>query len=184
VINKSDMIDLSKIISISGESGLFKVLSQTKTGMIVEDVTTKAKKPAFSTQKISSLEDISMFTSNDDKPLSEIMHNIYVKENGAACLSHKEDDQKIIAYFGEILPDYDKERVYVSNMKKLFQWYNTLQASGSLVLKEAEEETKEEKAAKVEAPKKTAKVVKPKAVTPKTVAGTKKTASVRKAGSA
>jgi hypothetical protein len=178
------MIDLSKIISISGESGLFRVLSQTKTGMIVEDVATKAKKPAFSTQKISSLEDISMFTNTDDKPLSEIMHNIFTKENGAACISHKEDDKKIEAYFGEVLNDYDKDRVYVSNMKKLFQWYNILQGSGSLVVKAEEAETAEDKAAKLDAPKKTAKVAKPKAVTPKTVAGTKKTASVRKAGSA
>jgi Domain of unknown function (DUF5606) len=147
------MIDLSKIISISGESGLFRVLSQTKTGMIVEDVATKAKKPAFSTQKISSLEDISMFTNTDDKPLSEIMHSIYTKENGGACISHKEDDKKIIAYFGEVLNDYDKDRVYVSNMKKLFQWYNILQASSSLAVKEEVEETKEEKAAKLDTPK-------------------------------
>jgi hypothetical protein len=179
------MIDLSKIISISGESGLFRVLSQTKTGMIVEDVATKAKKPAFSTQKISSLEDISMFTNTDDKPLAEIMHAIYEKEKGGACISHKEDDKKIIAYFGEVLPDYDKDRVYVSNMKKLFQWYNTLQASGSLVIKTESEESKDEKTAKVDAPKTTTpKVPKAKSAAPKTVAGTKKTASVRKAGSA
>jgi hypothetical protein len=180
------MIDLSKIISISGESGLFRVLSQTKTGMIVEDVATKAKKPAFSTQKISSLEDISMFTNTDDKPLSEIMHNIYTKEKGAACISHKEDDKKIEAYFSEILNDYDKDRVYVSNMKKLFQWYNILQSSGSLTVKASEEvESKDDKAVKLEtakaAPKKVAKT---KTAAPKTVAGTKKTASVRKAGSA
>ncbi len=180
------MIDLSKIISISGESGLFRVLSQTKTGMIVEDVATKAKKPAFSTQKISSLEDISMFTSTDDKPLSEIMHNIFVKENGAPCISHKEDDTKIIAYFSEVLNDYDKDRVYVSNMKKLFQWYNILQSSGSLVVKVADAETPtEDKAVKIDTPKAAAKkVAKTKTAAPKTVAGTKKTASVRKAGSA
>ena len=131
------MIDLTGIIAISGQSGLFKVVAQTKNGIIVEGLTDKKRSSISSTAKVSSLEDISMFTTGEDKPVAEIMKSIFDKENGGPCLDSKSDDKAVTSYFESVLPDYDKERVYTSNMKKLFTWYNGLQSTGNLKVKEA-----------------------------------------------
>ena len=127
-----------------------------------------------------------MFAESGDKPISEIMKNIFDKEKGGKAADHKADDKTIVAYFSEILPDYDKERVYISNMRKLFSWYNMLQETGNLKEVEATEEgeakkvklTAEEKkkVAAAGAKKETSKV--------KTSAGNRKTTGVRKAGTA
>lgn len=184
------MIDLHGIISISGMPGLYKVVAQSKNGVIVESLSDKKRFPAFASHKISALEDISMFTTGEDKPLGEIMNAIYEKEKGGQAIDHKKDDKEIAAYFAEILPDYDKERVYVSNMRKLFSWYNHLHATGNLKLKEekavAEESEKTEKPAKKTSEEKGTKKTSVKKETGKNVktqAGVKKTTGVRKTGS-
>lgn len=181
-------MDLSGIISINGMAGLFKVVASSKNGVIVESLTEKKRFPVFGSSKISALEDISMFAESGDKPISEIMKSIFDKEKGGKALDHKADDKAIEAYFSEILADYDKERVYVSNMRKLFNWYNLLQETGNLKVAETAEEaegkkpklTADEKkkvaAANAGAKKDNAKV--------KTSAGNRKTAGVRKAGAA
>lgn len=130
-----------------------------------------------------------MFAESGDKPISEIMKSIFDKEKGGKALDHKADDKTIEAYFSEILADYDKERVYVSNMRKLFNWYNLLQETGNLKEHEAAgeegdskkpkltaEEKKKVAAASAGAKKDNAKV--------KTSAGNRKTTGVRKAGTA
>lgn len=182
------MIDLKGIISISGQPGLFKIVAQSKNGIIVEGLSDKKRVNVYASTKVSTLSDISMFTTGEDKPIAEIMKAIYDKTNGGAAIDAKSaDDKAIAAYFGEVLPDYDKDRVYVSNMRKLFSWYNGLQATGNLKLveetaAETKEEVKETKVAKEKAPaKKTAARDNTKA---KTSAGVKKTAGVRKTGSA
>jgi hypothetical protein len=129
-------MDLSGIISVSGMPGLYKVVGQMKNGVIAESLSDKKRVPIHSHQQISSLEDISMFTTGDNKPVAEIMQAIYDKEKGGKALDHKADEKEVIAYFESVLPDYDKERVYVSNMRKLFSWYNLLQETGNLKLKE------------------------------------------------
>lgn len=183
------MIDLTGIIAISGQSGLYKVVAQSKNGIIVESLTDKKRTSISSTAKVSSLEDISMFTTGEDKPVSEIMKSIFDKEKGGPAIDAKADDKAVSAYFESVLPDYDKERVYTSNMRKLFTWYNGLQTTGNL--KEKEVEKTEEAATtekKVKAPaekkaavKKTTTKDMPKA---KTSAGVKKTSGVRKTGTA
>lgn len=183
------MIDLTGIIAISGQSGLFKVVAQSKNGIIVESLTDKKRTAVSATAKVSSLEDISMFTTGDDKPVSEIMKAIYDKEKGGACIDAKADDKTVVAYFGSVLPDYDKERVYTSNMRKLFTWYNGLQTTGNLKLKEeakAEEGAEKKVASASSATKKAAtkKATVKDAPKAKTSAGVKKTAGVRKTGSA
>lgn len=181
------MIDLTGIIAISGQSGLYKVVAQSKNGIIVESLTDKKRTAVSATAKVSSLEDISMFTTGDDKPVSEIMKSIYDKEKGGACIDAKADDKAVVAYFGSVLPDYDKERVYTSNMRKLFTWYNGLQSTGNLKLKEeAKSEEAAEKKVKAPAEKKAAakKATVKDAPKAKTSAGVKKTAGVRKTGSA
>lgn len=178
------MIDLTGIISISGQPGLYKVVAQSKNGIIVEGLADKKRTSISSTAKVSSLEDISMFTTGEDKPVSEIMKSIFDKEKGGPSIDAKADDKAVAAYFEAVLPEYDKERVYTSNMRKLFNWYNALQTTDNL--KEKSEETDEAGAKKVKAATEKKAAVKKTATKDttkaKTSTGVKKTAGVRKTG--
>ena len=181
------MIDLTGIIAISGQSGLYKVVAQSKNGIIVESLTDKKRTSISATSKVSSLEDISMFTTADDKPVAEIMKSVYDKEKGKACLDSKADDKAVAAYFESVLPEYDKERVYVSNMRKLFTWYNVLQATDNLKVKDADtKDETTEKIVKAATEKKAAakKTVTKDTAKAKTSVGVKKTTGVRKTGTA
>ncbi len=150
-------MNIKGIISISGRPGLFKVVAQGKNNVIVEALEDKKRFPAYASDKISALEDISIYAESEDKPLKEIYEIIFEKEKGKETISHKESADKQKAYLLEILPDYDQERVYSSDIKKLFQWYNLLHKVGLLDAEEEkdEEETevKEEKVAKKPAAK-------------------------------
>ena len=117
---------LKEILSISGKPGLYKLVNNTSNAIIVESLLDGKRFPAYSNSKIISLEDISIYTENEDMPLKEVLKRIFDKENGADILSHKEATEKIQAYFEEVVPEYDKERVYVSDMRKIIQWYNLL----------------------------------------------------------
>lgn len=146
---------LKGIISISGKPGLYKVIAQGNQSVIVESLIDKKRMPAHSSNKISSLDEITMYTTDEDMPLAEIVQKIYEKENGGAAVDPK-DEAKHRGYFKEIVPNYDEERVYGSDIKKLFSWYALLLSSGELkriaeeAQKAAEEEGKEEKAEKTE----------------------------------
>lgn len=152
-------MNLTGIISISGKPGLYKVVAQGKNNIIVESLEDKKRVPAYSSDRISSLEDISIYSFDEDVPLREIFKSIYEKEGGKACISHKEDKSKLESYLIGILPNYDTERVYHSDIKKIFQWYNLLHKAGELKMEE-EKPAKAEKAEKAEktekAPKKEA----------------------------
>lgn len=152
-------MNLSGLISISGKPGLFRVVGQGKERLIVESLTDGKRMPAFASQKISALEDITMYTTDDDVPLGDIMQNIYDKEAGKACINPNEDASKLHAYFAEILPNYDKERVYNSDLKKLFVWYNLLQSTGTFdkIIADEKEAKKAEKDAEKAEKKETAK---------------------------
>jgi hypothetical protein len=132
-------MDLSGIISISGRPGLFKVVAQAKNSIIVESLIDKKRFPAYSADRISALDDISIYTHKNDKPLKDIFTDIYAKTEGKAAPSHKEDFSKLIEFLSDILPNYDEDRVYPSDIKKLFQWFNLLINSGNLkpVIKKA-----------------------------------------------
>lgn len=168
-------MNLAGIIAISGKPGLYKVIAQGKNTIIVESIEDKKRVPAYATDRISALDDISIYTYDDDKPLREIFTDIFKKENGGATISHKEEAKKMHAYLLEILPNFDQDRVYPSDIKKLFQWYNLLHKAGELKLEE--EATKAEKAAakkeakpKAEKAEKTEKAVKEKAPAKKAAA--------------
>ena len=136
---------LKEILSISGKPGLQKLISNSSNAIIVESLIDGKRFPAYSNSKIIALEDISIYTEAEDMPLKEVFKRISAKENGKSALSHKEPTEKILAYFEEIVPEYDKERVYVSDMKKIIQWYNLLTDKGMLDLdEEAKEEEKKE----------------------------------------
>ena len=118
---------LERIISVAGKPGLFKLLSQSKGGYIVEALVDGKRFPIQSTSSVSSLEDIAMYTYEEEVALKQVFSNIAKKENNGPTLSHKESAKVLKEYFGEVLPDFDEERVYNSDIKKVFQWYNILQ---------------------------------------------------------
>lgn len=153
-------MDLTKIISISGKPGLYKLISQAKGGFIVEDLD-KGRKTSLSAQNnVSLLENVAIYGVAEEFPLKEVFTRIYNKENGGPAIDHKESGAKLRKYIEEVLPEYDEARVYDSDLKKLFQWYNLLHAKG-LITPEVEESAIEdaviEEVVAEEKPKKTAK---------------------------
>jgi hypothetical protein len=137
---------LKDILSISGQSGLFKMVSSTKNGLIVENIEDKKRMPAYSTSKISALEDIAIFNQEgDDMPLGEVFKSIRTKENGGPAIDHKSENQKLKSYFEEVMPTYDHNRVYASDIKKVIQWYNLLQKCNMLDILDQTEEKEETK---------------------------------------
>ena len=125
---------MKEILSISGYSGLFKLISSTKNGIIVEDIETKKRLPAYTTSKVSSLRDIAIFKEDGEEvSLIEVLKSISTKEKSKAAIDPKKaDNETLKAYFAEVLPNYDRERVYVSHIKKVLTWYNQLQRCNML----------------------------------------------------
>lgn len=140
---KTEMI-LKDIIAISGEPGLFRFIAQGKNSIIVEHLETKKRSSAFGSAKVSSLEDIAIFTAKEDLPLSKVFDLIYDKEQGGVAIDGKSDGNKLKMWFEEILPDYDKDKVYTSDIKKVVLWYNILHNLDLLVKEEPEEKTSED----------------------------------------
>ncbi len=131
---------LKDILSISGHGGLFKFISQGRHGIIVESLETKQRMNASASAKVSALEDIAIFTDTEDIPLKDVFKAIHEKENGGETISHKSSADELKDYFAGILPDYDRDRVYVSDIKKVVQWYNLLHKFEMLNFEEEEEE--------------------------------------------
>ncbi len=129
-------MDLSGIISIAGMSGLYKVVAQTKNGLIVESITDKKRVPVYSTNKVSTLDDVRIYSTGEDVPLKDVLQKIYDKENGKQSIDHKLPDVELKAYFKTAFAEYDQDRVYVSDIKKVINWYNALQKQGLLEKKE------------------------------------------------
>ncbi len=135
-----------RIISISGKSGLFKLLTSTKSGIIAESLTDKKRVMAPFTN-ISALDEIAIYTYNEEIPLWQVFKKIAEKENYEKTISHKSGKTELEHYFKEVLPDYDEERVYPSHIKKIVQWYNLLQEAGILkdfLAQKESEDTSEE----------------------------------------
>ncbi len=129
---------LKGILAVSGHQGLFKHIAESKNNIIVEALDTGKRMPVYSSSKVSALEDIAIYTNTADIPLKEIFKTISDKENGGEALSHKSSPDKLKNYFAEILPEYDRDRVYVSDIKKVLLWYNILQGKGMLDFTEEE----------------------------------------------
>lgn len=144
---------LKDILSISGEQGLFKFIAQGKNAIIVEHLETGKRSSAFSSAKVSSLEDISIFTDDEDLPLGKVFDRIFEKEAGGPAMDSRSESDKLKKYFEEIVPDYSKDRVYISDIKKVVLWYNILQKKGLLVREESEKAAEQvETEAKAEEP--------------------------------
>ena len=127
---------LKGILSISGHGGLFKMVAEAKNNIIVESLSTNKRMPAYSTSKISSLEDIAIYADSGDIPLKDVFKNIYDLENGGTAIDGKSSNNDLKAYFAKVLPDYDRERVYVSDIKKVLTWYNELHKYDLLMFEE------------------------------------------------
>ena len=155
-------MNLEKILAISGMPGIYALKMQTRTGFVAESLLDGKKVTVGLRSNVSLLTEISMYTHDAEKPLAEVMRSIAVKEDNGPAISHKQDNAKLVAYFKQVLPDYDEDRVYPSDIKKVLNWYNILQLKG-LVSKDAPnaaeearvEEIVKEKVAKAKtAPKK------------------------------
>lgn len=118
---------LKEILSIPGKSGLFKLISQGKNMLIVESLIDKKRIPAYSKDKVVSLGDIAIFTDDTEIPLGQVLENVKAKENGALCpIDAKASNDELREYMSEVLPEYDRDRVYPSDIRKLISWYNIL----------------------------------------------------------
>jgi hypothetical protein len=160
-------MNLESIISITGKPGLFKVLSQIKNGLIVESLIEGKRMPVHASDKVSALSDISIYTNDGDIPLADIYDRIYKKTAGKSAIDYKASPEELRAYLKELVEDFDQERVYNSDLKKLFQWFNLLAENGLLKLDEKEEKKEEKKESAVKKESKPKKAAVKKTVTPK-----------------
>ncbi|AUC22610.1 MULTISPECIES: DUF5606 domain-containing protein [Polaribacter] len=123
-------MEFNKIIAVTGKPGLFQVISQSKNAVIAESLVEKKRVAINAAQNVSLLENIAIYTYEEDVPLLNIFTSMYEKTEGKEALSHKESSKNLTAFFSEVLPGYDEERVYASNIKKVIQWFNMLVKAG------------------------------------------------------
>jgi hypothetical protein len=136
-------MNLTGIISISGKAGLSKIVSQTRTGIIVESLLDGKRSAVHGAQRVSSLEDISIYTYEEDMPLPEVMEKIAEHADYKAVISHKSSAEELKGFMEKVLPNYDQERVYQSDIKKIVQWYNLL-VEKDLIKEEEKQATEKE----------------------------------------
>lgn len=139
-------MNLEKILAISGMPGIYALKMQTRTGFVAESIVDGKRLTVGLRSNVSLLTEISIYTYEAEKPLAEVMRAIAIKEDNGPAISHKEDNAVLVSYFKEIMPDYDAERVYPSDIKKVINWYNILQSKGMV----SKEEPNATEAVKVE----------------------------------
>ncbi len=136
-------MDLEGILAIGGKPGLYKLVAQSRTGVIVESLTEKKRFPVSQAGNVSALKDIAIYTYSEEVPLSDVYQNIAEKEDWGTTINPKKvGAEELKSYMEEVLPEYDRERVYNSDLKKLFNWYNLLHEVG--LIKPEEEKSDEE----------------------------------------
>ena len=141
---------LDKVLSISGKPGLYELKAQTRGGFVAESMLDGKKISVNLRHNVSLISEIAIYTYTEEVPLREVFQKIYDKENGGEAISHKESKAKLEEYFSEVLPDYDEDRVYISDIKKIIQWYNLLVSKGYTDFSKAEESAVEEETSKEE----------------------------------
>lgn len=140
------MMNLQGILSISGKPGLYKIIGQSRGGVLVNKIGETRKVSIPGNARMSALEDIAIYTYDEEIPLKKVMFNIYTKEEGKATINHKSSQEELKDFFRGVLDEYDEDRVYASDIKKIVQWYNILQANDLLVVAEEEKEENTENA--------------------------------------
>jgi hypothetical protein len=129
-------MSIQKILAISGKPGLYELKVQTRTGFVAESLLDGKRITVSMRSNVSLLSEIAVYTYSEEVRLAEVFKAIATKENNGLAISHKEDDAKLKDYFREILPEFDEDRVYTSDIKKIFNWYNLLQPKGLVTLEE------------------------------------------------
>lgn len=135
---------LDKVMSISGKPGLYELKAQTRGGFVAESMLDGKKISVNLRHNVSLLSEIAIYTYTEEVPLREVFQKIKEKENGGEAISHKESKNKLEDYFSEVLPDYDEDRVYASDIKKIVQWYNLLISKGFTDFSKPEENASDE----------------------------------------
>ena len=138
-------MSLDKILSIAGRPGLYKLLTQTRTGFVAESLVDKKRISVGIQSNVSLLSEIAIYTLDEELPLKEVFNKISAKEKGGkTSVGPKEEKIKLEEYFFELIPDYDEDRVYASDIKKVIQWYNLLHDNGITEFESTEENSEEE----------------------------------------
>ncbi|MEL6811497.1 MAG: DUF5606 domain-containing protein [Bacteroidota bacterium] len=137
-------MSLERILSISGKPGLYTLKTQTRTGLLAESLIDGKKITVSTRQNVSLLSEIAIYTLTEEVPLRDVFTKISEKENGGAAISHKSSKDELEEYFFGVLPDYDEDRVYPSDIKKVLQWYNLLNKNGITDFSEVEGDASEE----------------------------------------
>lgn len=137
-------MELDKVMSISGKPGLYELKAQTRGGFVAESMLDGKKISVNLRHNVSLLSEIAIYTYSEEIPLREVFQKIKEKENGGEAISHKESKNKLEDYFSEVLPDYDENRVYSSDIKKIIQWYNLLVSKGFTDFSKPEENSTDE----------------------------------------
>lgn len=127
-------------MAISGQPDLYRYIAQSRNGVIVESLTGEKRMNVPASSRVSALSEISMFTEGEDIPLAAVFTAMYEHTGGKQALSHKESPERLKAFFAEVVPDYDRERVHVSDIKKAIAWFNLLVAAGFTEFKLPDEE--------------------------------------------
>ncbi|MCK5856386.1 MAG: DUF5606 domain-containing protein [Bacteroidales bacterium] len=138
-------MDLSEILAISGKPGLYRMVAQNKGGLIVEAIEDDKRFPVYSTHQISALEEISIYTYEEDVPLKEVFEKMFNVLEGKVAMSPKSNKNDMMAFFETVLPDFNQEQVYASDVKKIIQWYNIFHKHGMLSFDDKEDEVVETK---------------------------------------
>lgn len=125
-------MNIEKVISITGKPGLYTLVTQSKSGFIAENLENNRKTSVPASANVSLLSNIAIYTTTEEVPLGDVFQKIFDKENGGNAIDHKASEADLRNYMAEILPDYDADRVYKSDLKKLFQWYDILLNNGML----------------------------------------------------
>ena len=139
-------IDLKKVLAISGQPGLFEYIAQARNGFIVEAMATKKRSSVPTSAKVTTLADVSIYADDGEVPLKKVLEDMHAELGDKEAPGSKSDPAKIKEFFAKVLPGYDRDRFYVSHMKKVLDWYGCLARYGSLEFIEEEEEKKEEAA--------------------------------------
>jgi hypothetical protein len=171
-------MSLEKVLSIAGKPGLYKLKTQTRAGFLAESLLDGKTINVSGRHNVSLLSEIAIYTLTEEVPLREVFKKISTKEEGKETISHKASKEELEEYFFGVMPDYDEDRVYVSDIKKIVQWYNMLIKNGMSDFSEAKKEAKEESKEAIAA--KSSKVSSPKAAAPK--GASPKASSTKKGG--
>jgi len=137
-------MELEGIINVSGKPGLFKVISKSNNTVIIESLTDKKRTAIYSHNQANLLNEIGVYTYNDTVPISDIFTKIAEKTSCGPSINHKSSKDDLINFFREILPEYDEDRVYISDIKKVIQWYNIMQSVDLIKIQKNKKENKKE----------------------------------------